>query len=423
MLTPSEARVLAASALSAPRWLTGLLAAGVGVGAIAFAFALAAPSPGPARAWQALFVNLLFFAGWAQGGVMFSALMRLTRARWGVPLSRLAESGVIFALAAPVGLALLFAGGERVMPWLAHPRPELGGWLELKSVVTRQLLAWGGIAAAAAAFAGVSLRRDLGCLGWLGRGSRGGRLERWLTRDWQGEKDEVERAGRRLDRLAVVFALAYVFGLSFTAFDLIMPLEPYWRSALLGGHLFMSTLYLGMAGLILATWLVAGPLGLGRALDADRCQDLGKLLSALALFTTYLFYSQFLPIWYGNLRDEVSFVLPRLYAWPWRGVGYAVLVMAYLGPFVFLLPAGAKRRLSTLAGVAMVAAAGLWLERSLLILPSLWPEPSLPLGLVEAAVTLGFLSAFAGSALLFLHRFPGLPVGDPRLYERPSSGP
>jgi len=428
MLTPAEARSLVAAPPRPPRWLTRLLVAGAVAGALGFVLALVAPAPAPRRAWQALFVNLLFFAGWAQAGVLFSAMMRLTRARWGVPLSRLAESGVLFALAAPLGLALLFAGGERVMPWIAHPRPELGAWLERGVVMTRELLAWGAIAAAATAFVAASLRRDLGCLGLARDGEargevRGGRIERWLTRGWRGEEHEVEQAGRRLDGLAVVLALVYVFGLSLTAFDLIMPLEPHWRSALLGGHLFMSTLYLGIVGLALATWIAARPLGIGPALDPERFHDLGKLLSALALFTTYLFYSQFLPIWYGNLREEVSFVLPRLYLSPWRGVAFLVLAAAYLGPFVLLMRAGMKRRLSSLAAVALLAAAGLWLERYLLVVPSLWPEPWLPLGFVEAAVTLGFLSAFAGSALLFLKRFPALPVGDPRLYEQPSPGP
>jgi hypothetical protein len=432
MLTPADARSLVVAPPRPPRWLPRLLIGGALAGALGFALALAAPAPAPRRAWQALFVNLLFFAGWAQAGVLFSALMRLTRARWGVPLSRLAESSVIFVVAAPLGLALLFAGGEGVMPWIAHPRPELGNWLERRFVMARELLAWGLIAVAAAAFVAASLRRDLGWLGLADRGAgraeyrgeaRGGRLERWLTRSWRGEEHEVERAGRRLDNLAVVLALAYVFGLSLTAFDLIMPLEPHWRSALLGGHLFMSTLYLGIAGLAVATRLAAGPLGLSRALDPERLSDLGKLLSALALFTTYLFYSQFLPIWYGNLREEVSFVLPRLYHAPWRGVAFIVLAAAYLGPFLLLLRAGMKRRLSTLGGVALIATAGLWLERYLLVVPSLWSEPWLPLGLVEALVTVGFLSAFTGSCLLFLCRFPALPVGDPRLYEQPSPGP
>lgn len=419
MLTPAEASALAIRGVRLPERLPAILVAGFAIGAAAFAIALASPPPAPGRAWQALFVNLLFFVGWAQASVLFSALLRLTHARWGMPLARLAESGVVFALAAPIGIAILFAGREHVMPWLIFPRPELGAWFDQGFVLARELLAWGAIGAAAAAFVGASLRRDLGCLGWRGRGP----LERWLTRGWRGETDEVEKAGRELDRRAVVLAIAYALGLSLTAFDLIMPLEPRWRSALLGGHLFMSTLYLGVAGLILMVRVLAGPLGIDRALDADRFHDLGKLVGALALFTGYLFYAQFLPIWYANLRDEVSFVLPRLYAAPWRPLAWGVLGAAYLGPFLILLRADMKRRLSTLAAVALLAATGLWLERYLLVVPSLWLRTELPLGLLEGAVTLGFLSVFAGSALLFLRRFPLLPVGDPRLYEGSASGP
>src|SRR2546427_13116909 len=110
------------------RLLVACCAALVLVGAAGFGVAVtrgAAP-----RAWEAFLVNLLFWLGIAQGGVVVSASLYLTQARWGgAGAYRLAEA---FSGFVPLGFVLfwlLIAGRTVIFPWIEHPLPEKAAWL------------------------------------------------------------------------------------------------------------------------------------------------------------------------------------------------------------------------------------------------------------------------------------------------------
>jgi hypothetical protein len=108
------------------------------------------------------------------------------------------------------------------------------------------------------------------------------------------------------------------------------------------------------------------------------------------MFHGMLFYSQYLPIWYGNLPHEIEFVIVRSHEgwWPW--VSTAFLLASLLLPFVILLRRPIKENPRPLAAVALLVLAGMWLDRFVLVVPSLWHEHEFPFGLLELAVTAGF---------------------------------
>ena len=131
----------------------------------------------------------------------------------------------------------------------------------------------------------------------------------------------------------------------------------------------------------------------GRALDTETVHDLGKLLFAFSLLWTYMFWSQYLVAWYGNLPHETSFWAVRLAPGPWRLVGILVLLASFGVPFVFLLSRANRRSLPTLALFGLVIGVGLWAERLLLVMPSIRPDAALPLGWAELCVSAAFLGA------------------------------
>ena len=92
------------------------------------------------RAWQALLVNFLFFSGLAHGGVVLSALMHATSARWGRPLKRVAEATVAFLPIAFLILMVLLIGTPAWAPWVHEPVEAKQAWLNIPFFVTRQIL-------------------------------------------------------------------------------------------------------------------------------------------------------------------------------------------------------------------------------------------------------------------------------------------
>jgi hypothetical protein len=124
-------------------------------------------------------------------------------------------------------------------------------------------------------------------------------------------------------------------------------------------------------------------------------------------------WAQFLVIWYGNLPEETGFVFARLWG-HWLPVGQAVLIGMFIIPFFGLLGVAPKKTPATLGLFATVSLVSLWLERYLLVMPSITPLPGPVIQVPELGPTLLFLGLYLLSYALFARSFPMI---SPRLAE------
>lgn len=376
----------------------------LGVGGVAFLAGLLVDA---ARAWQIYLVNFLFWSGLAQGGVVFAAVYHVVGARWGPPIRRLAEGMAAFL---PVSFLLflpLYFGLHDFFGRVQELNPQRGGWFDPRFIFVRGSLGLGSMTVLSLLFVHYSLRPEVGMA--LERGHRGRRwLHGWLAEEWQGEGVEIQRGQRGMDVLAAGVLLAYPITYSFMAFDLIMALDPVWYSSLFGGYFFVSTFYLGLAGLAVAAVLTRQCLGV-QAITPGQFSDLGKMLFGFNLTYVTMVWSQYIVIWYGNLPEETHFVVLRVWERPWAPLSWSVLVASVLIPFLVFLSQRAKQVPWIMLALGLLIAAGLWLERYVLVVPSLWHQEVLPLGWLEAGVTAGFLGAGALSYAFFLQNFSVVP--------------
>ncbi|MBL8989252.1 MAG: hypothetical protein JNJ80_23455 [Gemmatimonadetes bacterium] len=131
------------------------------------------------------------------------------------------------------------------------------------------------------------------------------------------------------------------------------------------------------------------------------------------MFWAYLMWSQFLVIWYGNMPEETGFVFARLWG-SWMPVGRMVFIGMFLLPFWGLLFVGAKKSPFFLGLFALVSFTSLWVERYLLVLPSVTKEAGPVVGLPEVGPTLLLLGLFLFCFASFGRAFPMI---SPRLAE------
>ena len=96
-----------------------LLWALVALGILTFVLGLVTGSP--ERTWEALLINVVFFGGMAQAGVMLSVIWQITDAKWGRPFKRIAEGFGAFLPVAFVMFILIFFGGKYLYEWVEHP--------------------------------------------------------------------------------------------------------------------------------------------------------------------------------------------------------------------------------------------------------------------------------------------------------------
>lgn len=411
-------KILRRLPLDPPRLLLQVLIAVAAAGAVYFIWGATGQSR--IRAWQIYLVNFLFWSGIAQAGVIFSAVLQVTGARWGRPLKRIAEGMASFLPISFVLFLIIFLGSETIFPWVREPIEAKQAWLNLPFAFARGAIGLLILYGLSFLYIYYSLRPDIGmaremALGW----TRG--FPSKLISGWRGLEVERERSQKAMSVLAPVVLIAYAVIFSLMAFDLIMSLDPEWYSTLFGAYFFVGNFYLGLATLAIASVIASKYLPFEGYFSKSLYHDLGKLIFAFCMLTGDFFWSQFLVIWYGNLPEEVGFVFLRVKEMPWAALSYMVLGLSYFGPFLVLLSREVKRNANRLAAVSAVILFGMWVERYLLVVPSMWPERTIALGPMEVLITLGFFSLMVLSFLLFSKTFPLIAASDPYLGPRSPS--
>lgn len=369
------------------------------------------------QAWQSYLVNLVFFLGIAQAGIVWSAIARTTRAtKWASSLVRYGEAMGAFL---PIGYALvlvfLFAGGSQIYPWVAEPIAAKAAWLNWPFFVARNAILMGLLVLMSRVLLGKSLRPDL----HRAKGLVSAKLQALYgkrTGNWKGAEVEAAAAQKDLLNLSPWFITLYCFVYTIWAFDVLMSLDPHWVSTLFGAFIFMTTLYTGLAAMSLLTIHTRGAVGMSEAISTEQYHTLGKLLFSFALFWVYAYWSQFLPIWYANLSEETPYVVLRLsppfVTWAW-----VVFFLTFLIPFAGLMNWTTKKNPKLHQVFALIALVGVWLERNLIVLPSVNPAVW-DLTLPQLGVMVGFLGAFLLPFLNFASKYPmmsslGIPSGAP----------
>ncbi len=359
----------------------------------------------PERSWQAFLFNYVFWAGLAFGSVIWVAVWNLTNAQWVRPLKRLAESPGAFL---PLVFALfwvIFAGREKIFPWIGSPDPKREFWLNVPFLFTREGICLGVLMVLCVVFIFSSARSD----------RRDAPILALRENPLQFPPGEPPLPGnwRRQMALSVTICIFSVGVLTLVSFDLIMSLKPEWSSTLFGWYYFTASLYTGLAWIIVLSVIANSRMGLKPLLPPRVFHDLGKILLGFAMLTGDFFYSQFLMIWYGNLPRETRFVIARVQFFPWDVLAWVILIASFVLPFFVLLSRKVKLKPVPLLVLSLVILGGMWLERFVLVVPSLWTEPGIPLGWPEVLVGAGFLGALGLCTLAYLSRFPLLPISDP----------
>jgi len=391
------------------RYGTFLLVGGVLAVVGATLFILALTGGEVERSWQAFHVNWLYFTGLAAGSLALNAVYKTGKAKWTGVIIRFSQATVFFgALSLAGGALILTLGYDAIygpMQDQLHSLPHGKAlWLSHGFMTARLLVGLAALFGVGWMLVRGDLLRDMAMVR-----EDVGAPRRALYDQWTAGRDNSP-AGEaasddRTSRLAPLFIVIYAIVMTLVAFDGIMALQPHWFSNLLGAFYFMGS-FLG-AHMLLALLMLYGRrhLGIKDLVSAKQRHDLGKMCFGFTVFWTYLMWSQFLVIWYGNLPEETGFVFARLWG-PWLPVGRWVFLGMFLIPFWGLLFVAAKKSPFVLGLIATVSLTALWLERYLLVTPSVTPVAHPAFGMPEAGPLLLFLGGFLVCYAIFARMFP-----------------
>ncbi len=374
-----------------PSWLLWFLGVVGAAGAVAFAVAAADPDKAEG-AWRILLINFLFWTALAQGGVIFSCVLRITNARWGRSFLRISESFSFFLPFSMLILILIFIGSDKLLPYATHHyHAPKDVWLNMPFVFLRNVLGFAFLLFLTYKYVKGSLLLEINPA--------------------KGSFSDVKK-------LAPYIVGAYAVVFSLFSWDFMMSLDPYWFSTLLGPYYFMGGLVSAVGMTLIVSVGLSRYLNLKDYLGDYHYWDIGKMLNGFALLWAYLMFSQLLPIWYANMPEETGFVVKRIAEEPFKTFAWAVFTCCFIFPFISFMPRTHKIVTPIAVFISTVFLCGLWMDKFLFVTPSL--TSTLEMSMPQILITLGFAGVFLGAVLFFLKKFPAIPFGDP-FFDGPNS--
>jgi hypothetical protein len=357
----------------------------------------------PEKAWQAYLINFLLWSAIAQGAVLFSAVMHMTKARWSGPLSALSESFAAFFPLSFVLFMLLFLGRSHIFPWLHEDLHGKEVWLNIPFLFTRDCI--GLLILYAIGFAylfnALQLRSD--------ENQVQGAFRKIIHKGWVRNNRSPEQVKKKMTTWAALYILAFTMVLSLIGYDLVMSMDPHWISTLFGGYSFVKAFYLGLGALIILAAITRIKKGVSSGLEPSHFHDIGKLFFAFCLLWADFFYVQLTVIWYGNIPEETHYVIERTVMVPWNTLAWTIFGVCFIVPFVILLNKKVKSKPVFMVILCSLIIIGFWLEHLLLLAPALSHDAhSLSLSVTDGLITVGFLGLMVMAVSFFLRRFPNI---------------
>jgi len=306
-----------------------------------------------------LWHNNVFFTGIAIVGVFFIAFNYVAWAGWGAVLKRIPEAfGSFIPVIGVLLIATFFAFKSDIFHWTHHSlfdkaSPDYDpiiagkeGYLNMPFYVIRMIVYFVSWYVCWLFIRKYSIQEDItGDLKWH-------------------DKSVILSAG-----FLVVFGITT----SMAAWDWVMSIDTHFFSTMFGWYVFASWFVTGLAVITLFV-VYLKEAGYLQAVNENHIHDLGKFMFAFSIFWTYIWFSQFLLIYYANIPEEAVYFVERLQSDVYSPFFFFNLVINFLIPFLVLMARDAKRQLMIVKVVAFFIIIGHWSDFYLMITPALLGE-------------------------------------------------
>jgi len=175
----------------------------------------------------------------------------------------------------------------------------------------------------------------------------------------------------------------------------LMSIDAHWYSTMYSWYTFASSFVAGMSLVAIYVVYLKNNDYL-EYVSEEHLHDLGKFMFAFSVFWTYLWYSQFMLIWYANIPEETVYFKPRMQG-AYRAIFFLNLIINFAVPFLLLMRRGSKRNFTTIAVLAVLIIMGHWVDFYQMVMPGTLHE-HYSLGWFE----FGILALYGGLIMLFV---------------------
>ncbi|BFP40117.1 quinol:cytochrome C oxidoreductase [Flavobacteriaceae bacterium GF1] len=276
------------------------------------------------RPWSALYVAAFFFFMISLGTLAFYAVNRAAQAGWAPLLFRVMEG--ITAYLVPGGIIVFVLLVLSVLHF-----NHMFTWMDA-DVVAHDALLQGKQGYLNPTFFLIRAAIFLG--GWI--------AYRQISRKLSLAQDKADDDSnfKKNFRWSAGFLVFYLISESMMSWDWIMSLDPHWFSTLFGWYVFASMFVSGITVIAMVTIYLKSK-GYLQEVNDSHIHDLAKFMFGISIFWTYLWFSQFMLIWYANIPEEVTYFVTRIehYKLPFFGM----LALNFIFPLLVLMNSDYKR--------------------------------------------------------------------------------
>jgi hypothetical protein len=397
-----------------------MIAGGVGAAGTLFTIAMMATGDHKDRAAYAYLFAFMLVLSIALGSLAFVFIQHLVRAGWSTVVRRVAESSAAtLPLFAVLFLPILVLGFHDLYPW-SHESDKI---LEAKRW-------WLGAEGGNGSMSKFLVRAVL----FLGIWSVLGTLfYRFSTQQDKtvGDKSARDAITHKLWKLSAGAVFLYGLSQSFAAVDWQMSLLPHWYSTMYGVYYFAGSMVAFYSFLAVTLMFLQKAGVLKTAVTTEHYHDIGKFMFGHTVFWAYVTFSQFMLIWYANIPEETEYFMMRTHG-GWEKITYAMPVIHFFLPFLFLLSRHVKRHRTALMVGAFWLLAVHAVDIYWNVLPNYLPgghhdaagkeipaphHPEFALALVDVTAVIGIAGLFLAAFAYFLKKNAVVCIGDPRLDE------
>ena len=359
------------------------------------------------RFWAVLLQNSLFWLILVNIGTLFISITTLAMGGWQTAFRRVAEGisslipimGVITLI---ILLAIIFGG-----------RHDIYHWLDSEAVAHDHILKGKAGFLNPYVYVGASIV-VIGLWAYLTKKLN----ELSLESDAAGAMDP--ETSRKFLKKNLGYS-AYYIVLYLLSVGSIMPwlwmmsIDAHWYSTMYSWYTFASTFVSGIALLTIFVIYFKNR-GVLPYVTQEHIQDLGKFMFAFSIFWAYLWFSQFMLIWYANIPEETVYFKVRMQG-PYRGLFYLNLVLNFVAPILILMKKATKRNYTIITFMCVVIIFGHWIDFYQMIMPGTAIGANAKLSWFEFGIPLGFIGLIMWGVNRFAEKTPMTAKNNPFLKE------
>lgn len=360
--------------------------------------------------WGFYITNFVFFIGISHAGTLISAILRLCRAEWRRPITRMAET---------ITVLVLFFGAGNVILDLGRPDRALYViWYgRIQSPLIWDVISISTYLTASSIYLYVPLIPDIALLrdrvtGWRKR------LYGFLSLGWTGTEKQHRRLEMAIAVLAIIVIPIAISVHTVVSWVFAMTIQPMWHSTIFGPYFVVGAIYSGIGALLIIMAIVRKVYHLEEYLKPVHFNYLGMLLFVMTLLWFYFTFAEYLTTFYGGEPTEMAVFWAKISGEYWIFF-WAMVLFDLIIPFTILCNRWTRTIAGTVAASISVVI-GMWLERFTIVVPTLvntrlpWHQGLYFPTWVEWSLMAAFFATFILLYMVFTKLFPIVSIWEIR---------